>query len=458
MSNNIKDYPQWMLWRFEGLYPDQRKIPVNQWGDRSGSTHTHDYVAYETAFAASERLVVQGPAFRFTQDPFVGIDLDNCVKPSGAFENWCCPIVAQFAHCYMEESPSRTGVKIWTQGKIPVGYGSRVACGDGQIEVYEHGRYFAYTGLGLSATDQSPPSQEQIDWLFQTYFRRLEANPVATALPVSSTARRSDLDRVEQRIRDYVDNCERPQQGGRNNAAFSIAGHLYSIVEEGGQVPTDDQVLQGVLRWNQPLPDPLSESEVRQVVGSAARNGTPRDAKPPEQREEMLPGLDVSKIVVPKPDTNLHPVVPEPMQVEVVLPSPPVPQHTIQIVQPQDNLSSPTNLEIPGFIGELAKYTCRTAIYAQPELAIAGAISLLGLLTGRKVKDNIFGTRTNTYSLGIAPTGGGKEHARKVNKQLLQEIGASSMCGPERIGSAAGVVSHVKGSPAILFSWMSLGG
>jgi hypothetical protein len=113
---------------------------------------------------------------------------------------------------------------------------------------------------------------------------------------------------------------------------------------------------------------------------------------------------------------------------------------------------------VGGLIGEIVAWNLKTALYPQPELALAGAIALMGVLTGRKVCDSR-GTRTNVYVLSLAPSGGGKEHARKVNKEILQRAGKAgeAMIGPERIGSSAGLVSSVAAQPAILFQLDEIG-
>lgn len=113
-------------------------------------------------------------------------------------------------------------------------------------------------------------------------------------------------------------------------------------------------------------------------------------------------------------------------------------------------------LEVPGLLNQIIEYNLRTALYPQPELALAGAISLLAVITGRKVAD-ARGTRTNVYVLGLAPSGGGKEHARKINKEILIRAGAEKMIGPERIASSAGMVSSVASQPAILFQLDEIG-
>jgi hypothetical protein len=106
-------------------------------------------------------------------------------------------------------------------------------------------------------------------------------------------------------------------------------------------------------------------------------------------------------------------------------------------------------LEVPGFVGEVMGYTLATAHRRQPLIALAGALALLGVLTGRKVCDEL-NTRTNLYVLGIVPSGGGKDRPREVNKEILAAANAIPM-GKETIASAAGLVSAVDQQPASLF-------
>jgi len=107
-------------------------------------------------------------------------------------------------------------------------------------------------------------------------------------------------------------------------------------------------------------------------------------------------------------------------------------------------------LQPGGFLGDVIAWNCTTAYKPQPELALAAALSLLSVLTGRKIADQT-GTRTNLYVLGVCDSGGGKEHARKCNKSILQAAGLEKMIGPEGIGSHAGLHSSLRDNPAQLF-------
>lgn len=106
-------------------------------------------------------------------------------------------------------------------------------------------------------------------------------------------------------------------------------------------------------------------------------------------------------------------------------------------------------LEVPGFIDEVKHYTLATAPYPEPVLAFAGALTLQALLAGRKVRDAM-DNRTNLYVLGLANSGVGKDHARKVNTRILYEVGLADCLGAS-IASGEGIEDRLSSQPASLF-------
>jgi hypothetical protein len=113
-------------------------------------------------------------------------------------------------------------------------------------------------------------------------------------------------------------------------------------------------------------------------------------------------------------------------------------------------------LEVPGFIGEVMAYNLAGAFRPQPVLALAGALTLMAVLTGRKITDDAK-TRTNLYCMGVVETSGGKERAREVNKDILMLSGLDRMLGPESIGSSSGLVNVVDEQPEILLQLDEIG-
>jgi hypothetical protein len=106
-----------------------------------------------------------------------------------------------------------------------------------------------------------------------------------------------------------------------------------------------------------------------------------------------------------------------------------------------DELTEPS-----GFIGDVVRHMNATAEYNLPELFLSAALSLISVITGRKAQD-YRGTRTNLYSVNIAPSGAGKDHPRKINRKILA---GTDLEGPERFTGAHGLHRALEVSPALL--------
>ena len=104
----------------------------------------------------------------------------------------------------------------------------------------------------------------------------------------------------------------------------------------------------------------------------------------------------------------------------------------------------------PGLIEQIMEYNLSTAMYPQPLMALAGAIALMGVITGRRIRDQR-NTRTNVYLIVLAPSGCGKDQSRSVNKNILLAAKWNVAIGGDRITSHAGIVSALAHYPAKLF-------
>lgn len=136
---------QWVVWRYEWAEDrgDWAKIPHNpKTGRNAKPNDPSTWCDFDPAWRAYQTGQWAGVGYVFTDDdPFVGVDLDDCRNPeTGVVEPWAASILAEFA-TYAEISPSGTGFKAICLGTLPV-TGKR----QGNIEVYRSGRYFALTG------------------------------------------------------------------------------------------------------------------------------------------------------------------------------------------------------------------------------------------------------------------------------------------------------------------------
>ncbi len=148
IPDDLAERDQWILWRREKVAGRETKVPYSVQGYRASSTNPSNWAEFQMALNTWQRQPERyaGLGFVFApEDPFVGIDLDDCLDAQGTLKNWAHGIVERFSDTYTEISPSGQGLKIWAKGRLPANVpGARV--GDGQIEIYDRSRYFTVTG------------------------------------------------------------------------------------------------------------------------------------------------------------------------------------------------------------------------------------------------------------------------------------------------------------------------
>ncbi len=105
---------------------------------------------------------------------------------------------------------------------------------------------------------------------------------------------------------------------------------------------------------------------------------------------------------------------------------------------------------LDGVLKQMVDYILASAIRPQPWLAVGASLAALGAIIGRRVRtpSNL---RSNLYVVGIAESGGGKDHARKAIKELLFAAGLAAHIGGERLASGAGLISALVRQPSTLF-------
>ena len=113
-------------------------------------------------------------------------------------------------------------------------------------------------------------------------------------------------------------------------------------------------------------------------------------------------------------------------------------------------------LKPAGIVKDIMDWILQTAQKPQPILALAAALSIVGIALGRKVSTST-GLRTNYYLVGVAGTSAGKDHSRKCIKVLLTAAGLSDLLGGEEIASGPALLSRAAAHPNSLFQIDELG-
>ncbi len=145
---SMRRIEQWGVW---GYSAEGAKIPRDLKRGRPADAHSDASVT--TFEAAVQRAVALKLGLYFdlrATDPFVGVDLDDCMDDEGEVH----PAARELARTlggYCEVSPSGNGLKVTLEGDVPRAVPRRKATGPwgGGLEIYATGRFWAVTGKVL---------------------------------------------------------------------------------------------------------------------------------------------------------------------------------------------------------------------------------------------------------------------------------------------------------------------
>ena len=248
---------QWVLWVSlpdkDGKKP--RKLP-KQTNDLDAKTNDpNTWTTFNAALDRHQRGGMAGIGFVFSvDDPFIGVDLDDCLTDAGTVKLWAAQILERIGPTYAEISPSGNGVKLWLRGKLPAGAtGKKRSWHDGSVEVYQERRFFTVTGDQLDdAPSTIADGQTAMDWLWSTI--------IAPAKPSA------DERRIMDRARKYLARLP-PAISGQNghNATFYAACSLVL-----GFNLADSAAIELLHEYNERCDPPWSDAELQHKVRSAS--------------------------------------------------------------------------------------------------------------------------------------------------------------------------------------------
>lgn len=179
-------------------------------------------------------------------------------------------------------------MKVWIKGKIPGDSGKKTFLNESEIvagkrpavEIYDHGRYFAMTGMRLSGLPETPQDRQPIiDDLFKLYF----SEPKSKA-----TEEKSSRLSVIERARKYIDTIPGAVSGsGGHNKTYQVACIL---ILGFGLTKSEARIL--LSEYNRRCEPQWREKELDHKIDSADKEPGPRgylrDAK-----DGDLPGITI---------------------------------------------------------------------------------------------------------------------------------------------------------------------
>jgi len=123
----------------------------------------------------------------------------------------------------------------------------------------------------------------------------------------------------------------------------------------------------------------------------------------------------------------------------------------LPIAPPPKPYRVPTHLlQVDGALRLFVDYATASAVSPQPFLSLGAAICLVGAIAGRRYRTPT-DLRSNLYAIGIADSGGGKDHARRCAKRAIYAAGLDRYLGGEDLASSAGLLTSLQRHPARLF-------
>lgn len=168
IPQELKDLPQWVLWRYEERDGKKAKVPYTTDGQRAKVNDPTTWASFAAVSAAYDSGGFSGIGFVLTaEDPYTAIDLDDCVTDSAKKK---LSQLAQKAlselQGYAEITPSGKGLRIIVKGKLPPGQRRT----DG-IEIYDESRYITVTGNAVpGAQVDIPERQDELITFYNSIF------------------------------------------------------------------------------------------------------------------------------------------------------------------------------------------------------------------------------------------------------------------------------------------------
>lgn len=146
IPEELKDLKQWVCFDLviESLNSKPKKIPKNPHnGINASHSDPKTWGSFSEALESCKRHNYPHIGFAFTKnDPYTGIDLDNCISDVGELNDFAKKILERFQNTYIEYSLSKKGLHIIIKGEICKGRKNS----EKGIEIYSSLRFFVMTG------------------------------------------------------------------------------------------------------------------------------------------------------------------------------------------------------------------------------------------------------------------------------------------------------------------------
>ncbi len=211
-------------------------------------------------------------------------------------------------------------------------------------------------------------------------------------------------------------------EGGRNAYLTHVGGKLRSSGLD------YDAIFSALLSVNKKDCNPiLSEKEVKDISKSVSKYDAPDMV---EEQKQVELGQKIAAEFIDSHQRRIAKQLASGIKVEVDAPENLIPKY--------------------GLLANLIDYILKTSVRPQPSLALAAALSYVAAVAGQRYRTET-NLRTNTYIIGVANTGHGKDHARKCINIIADKTKTDIHIGGEDIASGQALIRSLVEQPSKLF-------
>lgn len=250
---------------------------------------------------------------------------------------------------------------------------------------------------------------------------------------------------VEAELRELASTAP----GGRGEAVNRSAFNLGTLV--GAGVLSRDEAAAGLLgaAYANGVVAQDGEKEIRAKIrrGLDAGIKKPRSIPEPQFQDDGTPPVDTSRIVASASRDNQQEVAGEDVNpVALEDEDDELPEYKLETVDDLESLTDPG-----GLVSDIVDWIVSSAEQPSRPLAMAAVLPLVASLAGARFSTGSRDTRPNIYTVALAESGFGKEHARsQIKRILMSDQGVfDDYSGPARIMSASALREVLENHSAV---------
>lgn len=171
IPEELKELPQWVLWRAEWNEKQQQfsKVPYSFSGYRASSTNKDTWTIFDVINRLNaDNENYNGIGFMLSDDDnYIVLDIDNAIDEHGQIISDLALDMTEITYC--EKSPSGTGLHCFFKGQLPSERKKKRS--DLDIELYDNARFMTVTGESIGQSEICD-DQDILNNLVDRYFKQ----------------------------------------------------------------------------------------------------------------------------------------------------------------------------------------------------------------------------------------------------------------------------------------------